>query len=211
MGGGAVDTAAGRERAARHRALVTGPGGSPWTPPRWVPAAGDRYDPAVMDGPLYRFFADDHRRLDALIRRAGADPPRVDLVAFDAFRAGILKHIAMEEKRLIPAFLSATGAGFPLAAKLRVDHGAIAALLVPTPRPDVIGLLQSLLGSHNPREEGPGGLYEACEDALGAAASADLVAALRSFPDVRLKPYNDGPAVERHIRETLDLSRRQWA
>lgn len=33
---------------------------------------------------------------------------------------------------------------------------------------------------------------------------------LRSFPDIRLKPFNEGSAVERHIRETLELSRRQW-
>ncbi len=161
-------------------------------------------------GPVFRFFEADHRRLDALLARAAADAAQVDLEPFDRFRAGILKHIAMEEKRLIPALTAARGGtAFPLAAKLRVDHGAIAALLVPAPRSDIVAHLQSLLANHNAREEAPDGLYHTCDQAFGADA-VRLIDALRSFPVVRLKPYNEGPAVERHISETLALSRRQW-
>ena len=89
----------------------------------------------MMNGPLHRFFAADHRRLDALLRRSVSVPGRVDLVPFGEFRAGILKHIGMEEKVLFPAARHAREAPLALAARLRVDHGAIAALLVPTPTP----------------------------------------------------------------------------
>jgi hypothetical protein len=164
-----------------------------------------------MKGPLFRFFSDDHRRLDALLQRATAIPGRVDLAPFGEFRAGILRHIGMEEKVLIPAARRARGGEpLPVAAKLRVDHGAIAALLVPTPTVALVADLRSFLVLHNRREEGTGGLYEACDEAIGAAEAETLVAELRGFPEVPLNPYNDGPLVTRHIRETLELARRQW-
>jgi hypothetical protein len=55
-------------------------------------------------------------------------------VAYAEFRAGLRRHIGMEEKILLPAARSANE-GEPLAsaAKLPLYHGALAALLVPTP------------------------------------------------------------------------------
>jgi len=163
-----------------------------------------------MNGPLHRFFAADHRRLDALLRRAVSVPGRVDLVPFGEFRAGILKHIGMEEKVLFPAARHAREAPLVLAARLRVDHGAIAALLVPTPTPALVAEIVSVLGPHNRREEEPGGVYDACDEAVGPDEAERLVHDLRAFPEVPLKPYNDGPAILAHIQETLELSRRQW-
>jgi hypothetical protein len=117
----------------------------------------------------------------------------------------------MEEKYLFVIAKAARG-GRPLdlAARLRVDHGAIAALLVPTPTPAIVDDLLSVLVPHNRREEGPGGVYEATDEALGPSEAERLVVELESFPEPPLKPYNDGPAVARHIEETLALSRRQW-
>jgi hypothetical protein len=164
-----------------------------------------------MSGILHRFFAADHDRLDVLLRRAIADPERVDLAPFGHFRAGILRHIGMEERHL---FVVAKAAGgqrvVELAARLRVDHGAIAALLVPTPTPDVVADLLSVLDSHNRREEEPGGIYELADVALAPAGAERLVTELERFPEPPLKPYNDAPAVAKHIAETLALSRRQW-
>src|SRR5512139_3555723 len=121
-----------------------------------------------MKGPLFRFFRDDHRRLGALLDRATVAPQRIDLAAFAEFRAGILRHIAMEEKVLIPAARRARGGeALPITAKLRVDQGAIAALLVPSPTPEIVDDLRSVLEPHNRREEEAGGLYEACDGALG--------------------------------------------
>ena len=166
----------------------------------------------VVPGPLHAFFSADHRRLDALLKRSIHEPSRVDLAPFGQFRAGLLRHIGMEEKVLFVAARRARG-GEPLAlaAPLRVDHGAIAALLVPTPTPTLVADLLSILVPHNRREEDPGGAYDACDEALGPAEAARLVEELRAFPDVPLKPYNDGPEVARHIEENLALARRQWA
>jgi hypothetical protein len=168
--------------------------------------------PTAPGGPLRRFFTADHRRLDALLRRAveGRDP--FDLAAFGAFRAGLLRHIGMEEKVLFAAAREARGGKpLPVAARLRVDHGAIAALLVPTPTRRLVDAIVSVLVPHNRREEEPGGIYDACDAALGTGAAERLVAELIQFPEPPLKPYNDGPEVLPHIRDNLERSRRQWA
>src|SRR5262249_24468024 len=56
--------------------------------------------PAAVSGPLRAFFATDHDRLDALLRGALAGTGPIDLALFGAFRAGLLRHIGMEEKVL---------------------------------------------------------------------------------------------------------------
>ena len=162
-------------------------------------------------GPLRRFFSADHRRLDGLLRRSIGGLGPIDLALFGAFRAGLLRHIGMEEKVLFTAAREARGGvPLPLAERLRVDHGAIASLLVPTPTRALVAELLSVLGPHNGREEEAGGVYDACDQALGRAAAERLVEELREFPDPPLKPYNDGPEVMRHIEANLELARRQW-
>lgn len=162
-----------------------------------------------MHGPLHRFFAADHRRLEALLGRALQGEGPVGLEAFSAFRAGLLRHIGMEEKALFAAAREARG-GQPieLAARLRVEHGAIAALLVPTPTRAIVAELLSVLDPHNRVEEDPGGAYDACDEALGAAAAERLAAELADFPEPPTKPYNDAPEVFEHIRANLALARR---
>src|SRR5512140_3606603 len=126
-------------------------------------------------GVLADFFAADHRRLDRLLDRATAQAGQVDLVAFGSFRAGLLKHIGMEEKVLLPAARRARGGeALPLARRIHAEHGAIASLLVPTPTPAVVDRLVSILGPHNLTEEEAGGLYEQCDELL-ANQSASLL------------------------------------
>ena len=165
----------------------------------------------MTPGPLHRFFSADHRRLDELLRRALAREAAVDLGPFGAFRAGLLRHIAMEEKVLFAAAREARG-GEPLRLgdRLRVDHGAIASLLVPTPTRGLVAEILSILGPHNVREEEPDGVYDACDRALGRDAAERLVRELQAFPEPPLKPYNDGPAVMDHIAANLEMARRQW-
>lgn len=162
-----------------------------------------------MPGPLSEFFAADHRRLDALLRQATAEPGRIALGPFGEFRAGLLKHIGMEEKILFPV-ARLKGVDLGLFSRLRVDHGAIASLLVPTPTAQVVGQLLSVLGPHNRREEEHGGAYEICDEAADPVEAERLLGLLRAFPEIRLKDYRDGPAVFRHIEINLDLSRNQW-
>ena len=163
-----------------------------------------------MNGPLHRFFTADHRRLDDLLERSRFERARIELEPFGEFRAGILRHIAMEEKVLFAAAWRARGEPLPLAARLRVDHGALTALLVPAPTPDTVKKILSVLGPHNRREEEPGGVYDDCDEAVGPDEAERLALELRGFPEVRLRPYNDVPEVWKHIEATLERARRQW-
>jgi hypothetical protein len=62
----------------------------------------------------------------------------------------------MEEKILLPAAQRATGGEpLPAAAHLRLDHGALAAPLVPTPTSAILSQ-RSILARYNALEEGPG-------------------------------------------------------
>ena len=156
-----------------------------------------------MSGPLYRFLAADHARLDALLRRAIAVPGDIDRAAYAEFRSGLLKHIGMEEKILLPAAQRVRGGEpLPVAAKLRLDHGALAALLVPPPTPAIIAALRTILAAHNPLEEGPGGVYEVCEQLVGPEANT-LLAQLRNMPEVPVASHADGPRVLNATRRAL--------
>lgn len=132
-------------------------------------------------GPIGQHLAADHARLDALLDEA-ARAGGVARAPYEAFRAGLLRHIGLEEKILLPAARRARG-GQPLAlaAQLRHDHAALAALLVPTPTPEILQTLRELLDVHNPLEEGPEGLY-AIGDALLHAEADAVLARLRAFP-----------------------------
>lgn len=146
-------------------------------------------------GGVEEFMAADHHRLDDLLREASVVPGEFDAVTYGRFRSGLLKHIGMEEKILLPAAARFRGGEpLPIATKLRLDHGAIAALLVPSPTAEIVAVLRSILERHNRIEEGREGLYATC-DRLAGGAAADLVEQLRVAPEVPLSPCNDGPKV----------------
>ena len=162
-----------------------------------------------MSGPLTSWFSEDHARLDGLLRRSVADAGAFDREAFEAFRGGLLRHIALEEKLLLPALRSARGGDpLPVERRLRVDHGAIASLLVPTPDAGIVAELRSILEPHNAVEEEPGGLYQACDELLAAEAEA-LLERVRAYPPVKVAPHRDGPNVYRTAEEARRGSARQ--
>jgi len=162
-----------------------------------------------MAGPISAFFTEDHVRLDALLRKAVERPGLLDRASFDAFRAGLLRHIALEEKILLPAARRARGGEpLPAARRLRVDHGALASLLVPTPTPEIVVEIRTILEPHNRLEEEPGGLYRSCDDLLGEEAEA-LLRKARAYPPVKVARYNDGPGVYRRAADALAASARQ--
>jgi len=157
----------------------------------------------LKEGPVYRFLADDHARLDVLLQRAFADPDQIDLHAYSEFRSGLLKHIAMEEKVLLPAAQQAQdGEPLPVAAKLRIQHGALAALLVPSPTCAIGAALRAILKDHNPLEEASGGVYEVCERLAGSQAGT-MLAKLQSYAKIKLAPHKDGPLVMESTRRAL--------
>jgi hypothetical protein len=144
-----------------------------------------------MTGSVYRYLAEDHRRLEELLDRATRDSSQVDAAAFLEFRAGLLRHISMEEKILLPAARIALGGkAHPLAAALRLDHGALAALLVLTPSPAIIRAIRTILAAHNPKEEGPNGIYSQCEN-LPGFDSNEILLRLQNAPAVAMADYVD--------------------
>ena len=162
-----------------------------------------------MPGPITSWFAEDHARLDGLLRRSVACPGAFDGESFEAFRAGLLRHIALEEKFLLPGARKARGGDpLPVARRLRVDHGAIASLLVPTPDAQIVAELRAILEPHNAVEEGPGGLYEVCDELLAPGVDA-LLDRIRAYPPVKTAPHNDGPGTLRTADEALRGSARQ--
>ncbi|HYB90939.1 MAG TPA: hemerythrin domain-containing protein [Candidatus Binataceae bacterium] len=167
---------------------------------RKVEGGADATSP--VRGPVAEFLSNDHARLDALLTRAGSCRNADELGAYQEFRRGLLRHIAMEEKVLLPAAERARGAPLDAAARLRLDHGALAALMMPSPTPAIVRAIRTVLGKHNQIEEAPGGVYETCEQ-LAGPASQRLLDQLRATPPVPVKPNLDTPKVFEAVRRAL--------
>ncbi|HYA27224.1 MAG TPA: hemerythrin domain-containing protein [Acidobacteriota bacterium] len=156
-----------------------------------------------MAGKIHRYLADDHRRLDALLERAMSDRDNIDASAYAQFRAGLLKHIGMEEKILFPAAQKRRGGEpFPVAPRLRLDHGALVALLVPSPTASVVAAIRAILETHNPIEEDAGGMYDQCENVVGNDAE-DILRQLQNYSEVKVLPHVDSPFVIEAARRAL--------
>jgi hypothetical protein len=148
--------------------------------------------PLPVVGAIERFMVEDHAHIDRLLEAATADL-EIDREAYASFRHDLLRHIAMEEKVLLPfARDKRGGAPLSIARALRSDHGEIAKVLVHSPTAELVDALREILVRHNAIEEGPDGLYALC-DGLAGADAPSVVARLREVPRVPLAPYYDGP------------------
>lgn len=155
-------------------------------------------------GPITDFLIEDHRRLEGLLQSAVAQAGAVDQGTYDQFRAGLLRHIGMEEKILLPAAQRLRGGEpLPIAAKIRLDHGAIASLLMPPPTAGVIAKIRAVLKIHNTIEEGPGGLYETCDELTGSEA-VQLLAKLQAAPELAVLPCSNSSAVMPAVQRALE-------
>jgi hypothetical protein len=163
-----------------------------------------------MNGPLYQFFAEDHRRLERLLDEAVRSAPVYHMPSYGEFRAGLLKHVKMEENVLIPAAQKAAG-GTPLAiaSRLRLDHGALVALLVPPPSAIIVRALRAILEGHNRLEEDAGGLYDLCERLTGHQLD-ELMASLRRIPDVPVLPHKSEPFILEATKRALERAGYHW-
>lgn len=156
-----------------------------------------------MKGILTRFLAGDHDRLDGLLRQALRAPGAVDMNPYAEFRAGLMRHISMEEKVMLPAVARMQGGRqADIAARLRLDHGAIVALLVPPPSPSVIATLLSILEAHNALEEKDGGVYELVDTLSGPQADS-LLRQLQDTPPVPVLPHNERPEILEATRRAV--------
>lgn len=151
---------------------------------------------------IFEYHTRDHERLADLLARATASRP-FDLALYRQFRGGLLRHIGIEEKLLMPELKRLRGGeAHPLAKKLRRDHGAIASLLVPTPTPEIVALLHRILEPHNRIEDEAGGLYESADQLVGAAA-AELLARIEAVHEPPQAAFNDTPPAFRQIADNL--------
>jgi hypothetical protein len=149
----------------------------------------------------------DHERLDGLLRVAVAGEA-VGAAAYDAFRAGLLWHIGIEEKILIPFVRRRlTGPALATARQLKLDHAALTALLVPTPTSEIAERLQAVLAQHNPLEEGEDGFYAVCGQ-LAAADEDALLGRIVGAPPVPLAAHHDGPRAFANITRVLHAAGR---
>lgn len=143
-----------------------------------------------MDRPIFQYLEDDHRRLDQLLVNACAVDGKIDTERYHRFRTGLLRHIKMEEKILFPAARKAANGKFiPLADKLRLDHGAITALLVLPPDKDVVKVLSYILEQHDQLEEQAGGMYDICKN-LTRKNIKEVLTQLHLTPEVPVNPFN---------------------
>jgi hypothetical protein len=146
-----------------------------------------------MRGVLSEYLSKDHDRLDELLTRSTAKPGVIDMEAYSEFRKGILRHISMEEKIVLPAIARWQGGRkAALAERLRLDHGAIVSLLVPPPSPSIVLTLRSIFAVHNPLEEQNGGLYELL-DSMAGSETEEVLRELQSAPAVAVLPHNEKP------------------
>lgn len=146
-----------------------------------------------MNKPLHDFFTKDHRRIEDIFERATKDPSNVDLDLYQEFRTGLLTHIKMEEKILFIAAKEANqGKPIPLADRLRLEHGALTALMVVYPTPEVIKTINYVMEIHDLAEEEPGGMYDICES-LTENETEEILKKLQKVTPVPLNPINPTP------------------
>jgi len=96
-----------------------------------------------------------------------------------------------------------SGEPLSVAPSLRLDHGALVALLVPSPTTAVVAAIRAILKVHNPIEEDPGGVYDQCEDLANKDAD-QILRQLQNYPEVRVLPHVDNPFVIEAWRRALE-------
>jgi len=144
--------------------------------------------------------ADSQARLRVCVRPDGS----VDLKHFDAFRHALLRHIAIEEKVLMPALTRAVGRSPLFQNGLRKDHAGVAALCVPTPTREWLEDLRELLEHHQRVEEATGGFYALVDEHLGGDPA--LLDAVASYPQLTLPDFVRGPKVRELLQQVLALT-----
>lgn len=111
-------------------------------------------------GDLYALMAAEHSQLDELLDKAVYESGAPRNEAYQRFREQLLRHIRIEERILLAMAERKRGASLSTAARLRLDHGALAAVLLLPPMDHAFSAIRAVLDMHNPREEVEGGVYD---------------------------------------------------
>jgi hemerythrin HHE cation binding domain-containing protein len=150
---------------------------------------------------LHERLAEDHARLDRLLKECLDAATEIPYAAYEELRRGLLRHIAIEERVLFPELRKVEGSA-ALERQLHRDHAALSALLVPPPTHTEIEQIAAILEMHNVLEERDGGMYELVESAAGADLPA-LLERVDAIPPVRLAPHSDTPLLRKTIEQLL--------
>lgn len=157
-----------------------------------------------MNEELYHFFTNDHRRVESILEAAIKNIHCIDEALYHSFRIGLLTHIKMEEKVLFPASqLANDNQPLEFQEQLRLEHGAITTLMVPTPTPDIIKVLKYVLEAHDELEEKKGGMYELCAK-LTVSQTAEIIKELQNVTPVPVHPHKDNEFVMSVVRRSLE-------
>ncbi|MFA6469182.1 MAG: hemerythrin domain-containing protein [Bacteroidota bacterium] len=150
------------------------------------------------------YLSHDHDRLDRLLEQSLLPDGSIDLESYYQFRQGLLRHIGIEEKILIPALLSGRHEEITQTIdRIKLDHSAIVALLVPTPSSAIIAALRAILSGHNALEEQNGGMYERA-DIYNQQSLAMISQKMKEAPEVRSLPNNQDPKILEATRRALE-------
>jgi hemerythrin HHE cation binding domain-containing protein len=152
---------------------------------------------------IYEVMAAEHQRLEALLDLMESREQEANAETYQTFRETLLRHIRIEERVLLP-IAKERNAGTPLAlaARLRLDHGAFGAMMMLPPTPRVLAAVRAILRIHNPLEDGPGGVYERCDELVGPARP-ELLLKIQNVQKVPVSPYVDSPSVFSAARRVL--------
>jgi hypothetical protein len=154
-----------------------------------------------MTAIVLAYLASDHIRLHQLLDEADNGVGPTAMAPYEEFRRGLLRHMGMEESVLLPAIGRLQyGIPAPDARRLRLDHSALASLLMPPPTASVIRTIRSIFASHKDLEEGEDGVYRVL-DRLAGPEATELLVKMKASPEVPVMPINEQP-------EVLDATRR---
>jgi Hemerythrin HHE cation binding domain len=164
---------------------------------------GDAKLDGRFPGPIFLLMREEHVRLDELLSQASDCCGAIDQAAYQSFRERLLRHIKIEEKILIPMCERRRGGrSLPIASRLRLDHGALAALMMLPPAAPTFRAIRAVLEAHNPLEEGQGGAYEQCDRLVGSERN-ELLARCAAAPPVPTSPWVDNPKVLAATKRSL--------
>ncbi len=143
----------------------------------------------------------EHRELLAMIAACTPRDGEVDLQAFDRYRLRQLRHVAIEEKVLLPVLAGRASLSPAFQNGLRKDHEAIVVLCVTAPDPDFVHDLQEFISWHQRVEEQPGGLFDLYDQQVGDDRGVDK--ALAQLPAIALPSFATGAGVSVVVQQTL--------
>jgi hypothetical protein len=139
-------------------------------------------------------MASEHALLDELLQTAAGKSGIEGREAYQRFRERLLRHIRIEERILLPMAARKRGEALAIAPRLRLDHGALAALLMLPPVNHAFHAVRVVLDAHNPLEEIEGGVYEQCENLVGSEVN-ELMAEIAATPRLPVSSWVDSPKV----------------